>query len=1292
MKKFYSFLIAAILMLAIPMGMMGQTRTEVTYDFSEIPGFDQWGSSYSQHIVEYDDATVTFTSANKNTQTITDIPVTKGQPVSLVLNETTNSITSATFVCRQWGTKAQTITLHYSTDGGTNYTSTNITSTNFTISSSSLPEGTNAVKITFSSTSNQVGIASATINIEASSSTAVATAITIDDTNLTNTDVYVGTEAGSLSATVAAGETTISGATVTWTSSDEEVATINANGVVTLVAAGTTTITAAYAGVEGQYLSSSVTYTLEVTDSAPFTGGDVTFIAGTDVGSTTSNANGDEITKLGVTVSSTSAAFATAEYRIYSGSTTTISTDQGTITQIVFTKTGSSYNTDNLSTTTGSYDSDGSTGTWTGNANSIAFSASAQVRLSQIVVTVDLSATLDPVITAENVNIAYDATSGEIAYTLNNPATNGNLSVSENVDWISNPVLSTTESKVTFTTTANQATTSREGIVTITYTYGNNETVSKDVSVTQAAAPVSYTTIPDMFAAATTTETNVLVTFNNWVVSGVSSNGKNVFVTDNNGNGFVIFYTTDMSSTFAAGNILSGTAVSCSLKKYNGFAELLNVTATDLTITSGGTVTAANVALADLAGVNTGALVHYENLTCSITNSKYYLSDGTTTLQVYGGIYDFGTLVEGKTYNITGVYQQYNNTKEILPRSAADIEEVEVQHEEYTLTVSNLSHVNLFIFGGEESETIISTEDGQSTAQVYDGTEVLVSIDVETGYVFQSLTITNASGTPIEPEELTANEYYKFTMPTSNVTITATAVEYVAPTGETGTITFGNNGVKITTASQSGQTAVDDINNTWTITTTGTTSFSQNTNYSQVGKSTEPATSITFTTTLSGSVIFTSFEAKFGGFSNTAGNITLKVDENTVGTGSLNGTADVTVNNTTEASGTTLTVTVTDIAKGVKCYYISYTYETAPTPQNFTLDIDQYTSGQNGWYLIASPVSVDLSTNTMVSGTYDLYRFNPTADLEWENYKNENHSDFTTLEVGRGYLYANGNNGGIQLSFTGTPANNGEVTAAYTGWNLVGNPLSTAATVDRDYYRMNDTHTGIMTDAGSGNIAMMEGVFVEATANETITFTSASKSSNRASVVMNLSQNRGGVIDRAIVRFNDDRQLSKFQLFENSTKLCIAQNGEEFAIASAEAQGEMPVNFKAAANGTYTISINTENVEMGYLHLIDNLTGNDVDLLATPSYTFEANTADYASRFRLVFSAGNADSDNFAFVSNGQIVLTEQGNAQVYDITGRMVNSYNNVNYISTEGMTAGVYVLQLVNGSNVKTQKIVVK
>ena len=721
MKKRFTILAAAFALLAflaIPMGMRGQTRTEVTYDFSEIPDFNQWGSSYSQHVVEYDDATVTFAAANRNTQTITDIPVTKGQPVSLVLNDLTNNITSATFVCRQWGTKAQTITLHYSTDGGSNFTSTNVTSNNFTISSSSLPEGTNAVRITFSSSSNQVGIESATINFSASTSTAVATQVAIDDAGITNTDVYTTTEAGSLSATVSTADgQAIAGAIVTWSSSDENVATIDSNGEVTLVAAGTTTITAAYAGVGGQYLPSSTTYSFVVTDSTPFTGGDVTFVAAVDKDLNNVSAGAGSITKDGVTFTCDNGILGNgSEYRLYKNSNTTFSTQNGTITSIVFTCT--SGNPASGFGDMAGFTTDGNNGTWTGSAQEVSFTASgAQVRATQIVVTVDLNATPDPVITADNVSIDYTATSGDITYTIGNTVEGATLeTVVATGATISNFVLGAVgANSIPFTCDANNTTTVRTATVTLNYVKNNEILATEDVTVTQAGVSESYTTIPALFAAATDTETNVLVTFNNWVVSGVTSNGKNVFVTDNNGNGFVIFDNNGgLDQVYSAGSILSGAAVSCTLKKYNGFAELLNVTATDLTITEGGTVTTTSIAMADLAGVNTGALVYFDGLTCSVNNNKYYLTDGTTTLQVYNSLYAFEPLENGKIYNITGVYQQYNNTKEILPRSANDIEEVA----EPSIAVSTAT-VNVPAVGAEGTIGVTYQNIDEIVANIY---------------------------------------------------------------------------------------------------------------------------------------------------------------------------------------------------------------------------------------------------------------------------------------------------------------------------------------------------------------------------------------------------------------------------------------------------------------------------------------------------------------------------------------------------------------------------------------------
>jgi hypothetical protein len=373
-------------------------------------------------------------------------------------------------------------------------------------------------------------------------------------------------------------------------------------------------------------------------------------------------------------------------------------------------------------------------------------------------------------------------------------------------------------------------------------------------------------------------------------------------------------------------------------------------------------------------------------------------------------------------------------------------------------------------------------------------------------------------------------------------------------------------------------------------------------------------------------------------------------------------------------------------------------------------EIEGYDDSDGGYVLIATPfVSVDpANVAGMTDDEFDLYRFNQAANLEWENWKQEegDHYHFN-LVSGTGYLYAHETD--VTLIFTGEPySGNGEITLSKTsgvgfeGWNLVGNPFTDTAYIDRPFYVMNSNGTEIIAaaDAEQNSIAPLEGVFVEANSDgETITFTTAPQAPQKGGVILNLSKGRG-VIDRAIVRFGEGRQLPKFQLRDNSTKVYIPQMGEDFAVVNAETQGEMPVNFKAEENGTYTLtvseSLNSKFLILNYLHLIDNLTGNDVDLLHTPSYSFEARTDDYASRFKLVFATGDANADdNFAFFSNGQIILTGiNGNSllQIIDVTGRVMATYNASSRIATDGLAAGVYVLRLIQGENVKTQKMVIE
>jgi len=361
-------------------------------------------------------------------------------------------------------------------------------------------------------------------------------------------------------------------------------------------------------------------------------------------------------------------------------------------------------------------------------------------------------------------------------------------------------------------------------------------------------------------------------------------------------------------------------------------------------------------------------------------------------------------------------------------------------------------------------------------------------------------------------------------------------------------------------------------------------------------------------------------------------------------------------------------------------------------------------SENSGWVFISSPVegSIEPSEVENLEGTllqgyeynYDLFRFNQSADLEWENYHgHDTEQDPFMLVNGQGYLYATKTD--RTLSFRGTfnTAATKEVTLQ-NGFNLVGNPFNMPAHVNRSYYKMNAYGSDIVAvnDYNTTTIPVCNGVVVKAdNDNETVIFSKVAPDAmaqNNGSLQMTLTRpdlRSDAVQDKAIVSFNEGAELGKFIFNESHAKLYIPKNGEDYAIVFSEKNGIVPLNFKAKETGRYSITFNFEDMSGVRVQLVDKFENKTIDDPTT--YTFVASSADLSDRFTLVFT--NVETDGvFAYQNGNSIIVSGEGELQMFDVMGRMVMTQhvNGVETIST--LTQGVYILKL----NGKAQKIVIR
>lgn len=380
-------------------------------------------------------------------------------------------------------------------------------------------------------------------------------------------------------------------------------------------------------------------------------------------------------------------------------------------------------------------------------------------------------------------------------------------------------------------------------------------------------------------------------------------------------------------------------------------------------------------------------------------------------------------------------------------------------------------------------------------------------------------------------------------------------------------------------------------------------------------------------------------------------------------------------------------------------------------------NITGYGTGNGNWYLIASPMVSNVSINPFVTENFDLYLYNEPTHYWWNAEGTDN--AFNELSMGKGYLYASQALKQVSLPGELLPSNNSvSVPLSYTstlnalrGFNLIGNPFPCKASVlgniAEDFYVMN-TNRDNLEISRNNVVNPFEGIFVQATNensqavfNRNIDQAKGRTATPSFDITLNEGRNE---IDRARVRMGEGVGLCKFSLNDNSAKIYIPMDKQDYASVYVSGQNVLPLNFKPAKNGTYTLNFDLANVDLTYLHLIDNLTGADVDLIGivastgSVSYSFDAKMTDYASRFKLVFAekqqSEETDDSDFVYFADGQMFAfsTEENSViQIIDAAGRIVLNENVNGFVNKSlSLKSGVYVARMICGGAVKTQKFV--
>ena len=388
-------------------------------------------------------------------------------------------------------------------------------------------------------------------------------------------------------------------------------------------------------------------------------------------------------------------------------------------------------------------------------------------------------------------------------------------------------------------------------------------------------------------------------------------------------------------------------------------------------------------------------------------------------------------------------------------------------------------------------------------------------------------------------------------------------------------------------------------------------------------------------------------------------------------------------------------------------------------------EIKGYGSTNEAWYTICSPLVGNVATSDVeglipTTHNYDLYRYDEPTSI-WQNIK-ETSNNFTSLESGRGYLYANEYD--ATLSFCGEL--NGDDIKYYltktkdvvlSGFHLIGNPFAhniykgNGAAIDDNnlvtgYYTLSNSGAWNARISDESPVKPGQAILVKTSQEGDIkirkTYNQPSQKSTND--VLSINVRNTDYDDNAFVLFDDGSPLEKINhQNQNVPMIYIPVDNINYAVAMLDEDvKDIPLSFKAKNMGEYTIKINSYNKNFDYIYLVDNQTGNVTNMLVD-EYSFVATANDSPNRFVVKLYDVNyvdeiSDDENVIYVNNDEMIIDNiKGDAvvEIYDMLGRNVVSIKtsqNIVRQNISGFNTGIYIVRVVDDNKVKAHKVIIK